>query len=155
MSLETLHKIARAPRPGPLLREYLRRLEAQGQAHQLTLLRPNLRAKLLATDYVPCRMGGMLLARACLLIRSRVWPSGRRRGQPIQRACVGCPLGEEYARRLPGFPLPPPSQPAEVLSPAQRQAKARAQNLPWVERQDMDPMREAATLTPDDADEWR
>lgn len=157
MSIETLRKIARSPRPGPLLRKLLGILDAPPpyqSSFPLIEPRPTLGALLLATDRVPCRMGGMLLVKTCLLIRSRVWPSGKRKGHPRQLACVGCPLGAEYAKRLPGYPLPPQSQPAEVLSPEQRRAKAACGTNAAGEH-GMDPMREAASLTPDDVNDWR
>ncbi len=155
--MQTLHKIARSPRAGELLRKLLAIVDGP-QPYQTSFPliepRPTLGALLLATDRVPCKMGGMLLVKTCLLIRSRTWPSGKRKGQPRQLACVGCPLGAEYAKRLPGFPLPPQSQPAEVLSPEQRRAKA-ASGMNGAARYGMDPMREAASLTPDDVNDWR
>jgi hypothetical protein len=150
VNIETLHRIARSPRAGELLRKWLAANDGPSP-YQRTLPilepRPTLGARLLEHDRVPCRMGGMLLVKTCLLIRSRVWPSGRRKGHPRQPACVGCPLGEEYARRLPGYPLPSQSQPAEVLSPEQRRAKAaQGSGRSYT----ADPIREAADMTPED-----
>ena len=102
-------------------------------------------------EIVPCRLGGTLLVRSCLDRRSAVWPSGHRRGRPMKLECQGCPLGEAYAARSPWHIPPKPSQPAEVKDPEQRAAKMRwdaehvPDDQPW-----MDPMREAASLTPDD-----
>jgi hypothetical protein len=150
VDLETLHRIARSPRAGELLRKWLAMNDGPSPYQRsLPIIepRPTLGARLLEYDRVPCRMGGMLLVRTCLLIRSRVWPSGRRKGHPRQLACVGCPLGEEYARRLPGYPLPAQSQPAEVLSPQQRLAKSAQTNG---RSYALDPVCEAASMTPED-----
>jgi len=151
VEITTLYKIARSPRAGELLRRLLE-ITDRPPPFQLSLPiiepRPTLGALLLAHDRVPCRMGGMLLVKTCLLIRSRVYPSGKRKGHPRQPACRGCPLGVEYAKRMVGFPLPPQSMPAEVLSPAQRRAKAaRAATAPWSV---LNPVLEAAGMTPDD-----
>jgi hypothetical protein len=109
---------------------------------------------LLPWEHVRCRMGGMLSVSSCLTMRSRVWPSGRRKGAVIRLDCVGCELGVDYARRCDGFVPPRPSQAAEVLSPTQRRAKARwLSSRVWQDDGDhMSPFAEAAALTPDDND---
>lgn len=104
---------------------------------------------------VPCRMGGVLTVRSCLVIRSRRWPTGQRKGVPVMQACIGCPLGEDYARRSPWFVPPPQTQPRYVLAPAQRAARAKAMGSWQARAVAMDPVREAAELTPDDATDWR
>lgn len=109
---------------------------------------------------VECRIGGTLPLRDCLTRRSRRYASGGRagagggpRGQPVNLECKGCPLGESYAQRAPGFVPPPQSRPPEVLPPAQRRAKFRAiaENLtPALQATQDDPLAIVASMTPDD-----
>jgi hypothetical protein len=116
-------------------------------------------------DVVRCRLGAKLFVQACLDHRSAVWPSGgdgtRRRvdgsvnrgrqGKPKHPECQGCPVGEAYAARAPWHVPPKPSQPREVMEQEQRAAKERWQaergfdDQPW-----LDPLKQAADLTPDD-----
>ena len=79
------------------------------------------------------------------------WPSGDRRGKPQFPTCAGCALGAAYRARLEGYTQRPDSQAPEVMSNAQRAARLRwnLSRLPFDE-EGRDPMREAATLTPDD-----
>lgn len=106
---------------------------------------------------VPCRMdkmGGTIPLRTCLVLRSRVWPSGNRKGSPVHLQCVGCELGAEHAKRLPQFVPPPQSQAPEVLPQDQRRARDRAapeRALSWAEH----PMTIASGMTPDDPNDWR
>lgn len=110
--------------------------------------------------YVECRVGGVIALRDCLTRRSRKYPSGGRagrgggpKGQLVNLECKGCPLGEAYAQRAPGFVPPPQSRPAEVLPPKQRAAKARAKaegRLGPVGAQREDPLAVVAGMTPDD-----
>jgi hypothetical protein len=100
-------------------------------------------------------MGGVLTVRSCLVIRSRVWPTGRRRGRPVMLACVGCRLGEDYASRSPWFVPPPQTQPQYVLAPAQRAARAKAVGSWWAGTVATDPLQEVAAMTPDDGADWR
>lgn len=95
--------------------------------------------------------------RDCLVRRSRVWPSGGGKGCPRYAQCQGCQTGEENAGKCPGIVLPPSTLPRETLSPSQQKAK-RARALVGLEDGEVvrvDPVREAATLTPDDATDWR
>ena len=165
-----LRKIAASARPGVLLRQILRSrtkvakrqrfIEAPYQRPLRIVMPRPVGAGLRETDWVVCRMGGLLLARACLVMRSRVWPSGKRKGRPMRLECVGCPFGAEYARRLPGFIPPPPSQPTEVLSPEQRAARAKWKSThettdEVLQQGTLSPLTEAAMCSPDDESDWR
>jgi hypothetical protein len=116
---------------------------------------------LLGSALVECRVGGTIPLRDCLTRRSRTYPSGGRagarggpKGQLVNLECKGCPLGEAHAQRAPGFLPPAQSRPAEVLSPAQRQAKRRAQAEGRLRQESgalrEDPLAVVASMTPDD-----
>jgi hypothetical protein len=66
-----------------------------------------------------------LSLRACLWRVTALWPSGGRAGHPRVPECARCPLGLERLEAAPWYIPPPPSQPAEVLPPEQRAARAR------------------------------
>jgi hypothetical protein len=104
-------------------------------------------------DLVACRLGGVLLAGRCAERQVRTWPSGRRKGRPIWLACHGCETGAGYLARLADFVRPRDSQPAEVMSLAQRRAKIlwRLSNLEHPEHElGLSPLEECNMLTPDD-----
>jgi hypothetical protein len=54
--------------------------------------------------------------RECLYRRSRVYPSGNRKGAPqdVALTCVGCEVGAALAAQLPGYVPPPSTQPRET-----------------------------------------
>lgn len=97
--------------------------------------------------------------RECLTRRSRTWAAGGGKGSaaPEATACKGCGVGMHWSVQLPRF-RPPRSTLAPVVLPnSQRLAKrARALvNLGDDEVVRVDPLREAATMSPDDPNDWR
>ena len=109
-----------------------------------------------ALDLVECPARGTLLARACGTRHAARIPSGGGRGAPKFHDCAACPRGALHLERLRASGWEPPADtlPAEILPNAQRCARKRwertfaAYATPAVERGD--PVREAASLTPDD-----
>lgn len=101
-----------------------------------------------ACDEVRCRVGPSLFAIRCADRQMARWPSGARKGTPKHLECVGCELGRMYRARMPWHVPPKDSQPAEVLSPAQRRARDAARAIDHETH--ADPLYEAALLTPDD-----
>jgi hypothetical protein len=173
---KTLERIARARQPGVLLRQLLagrkrverrrRTLGDEEPRYQRSLriiVDAPAEGPLREWDQVPCRIHPpgarppIILVRACLNRQADVWPSGNRKGHPKKLECVGCPLGASYKARLPGYKPPPPSQPAEVLSREQREAKRRFQQEHELDDggDSMSPLKEAAGMTPDDRNDWR
>jgi hypothetical protein len=96
-----------------------------------------------------------LMVEACLRRHTGMWPSGRRRGAPRWPFCAACPLGALHLRRAPWYRAPPPSQPAEVLSPVQLAARDRWRRSflrvpPVLGPDDVDPLRVASDMSPED-----
>ena len=100
-----------------------------------------------------------MAVKECLIRRTRVWPSGGGRGSPAPAAsaCIGCPVGAAWSTQVPCFTPPPSTLAAEVMSPTQREAKRHRASVGLEEdgAVRLDPMREAAGLTPDDGSDWR
>jgi hypothetical protein len=96
------------------------------------------------------RLDGTFRVRECLERRGAVWPSGKRKGAPKSPQCQGCRVGEAFAACFPGLELRPPSQAPEMLR-GRRALTIVMDEAPH----GYCPMAEAATLTPDDRDEWR
>jgi len=123
---------------------------------QLALILP---AVALADPFTCPRLRGVMTIEDCLVRRTRTWPSGGGKGSPAPEAmvCVGCETGSGWAVQLPNFKPPPSTMAPAVLPNSQRMAKqARALvGLGDDEVVRVDPMAEAATLTPDDKTDWR
>lgn len=103
-------------------------------------------------DLVECpRLVATLPAGRCADRHLARWPSGHRKGSPRWPVCAACPAGAALRARLSGYMPPPDTQPAEVMSNAQRLAKVRwALSRLGVGDVERDPMAEAALMTPDD-----
>jgi hypothetical protein len=171
-----LERIARSTRPGVLLRQALESTRMRRRRCSKARFQPALpitrvlqtagqrvvhvqpAGALFPWELVQCRIGGQLQVQACLTRRAKVYPSGGEqggiggpKGRPVILECLGCQLGASYAARSSWFVAPKPSRAPEVLSPAQRAAKALYRAEHELDDQDwMDPMREAAMLSPDD-----
>jgi hypothetical protein len=93
-----------------------------------------------------------LMVSACLTRHTATWPSGRRAGHPRFRPCDRCAQGAAVLAACPTFEPPPPSQPAEVMKPAQRAARARykLEHLDEPPAHDLSPIAEASLAVPDD-----
>jgi hypothetical protein len=102
-------------------------------------------------EMVHCRLGATLSVKACLDHRTDLWPSGGRRGATKHPECTGCPLGAGYAVRAAWHAPRKPSQPRDVMTYEQRVARERWVGIHGAGPGRMDPMAEAAMLTPDDA----
>jgi hypothetical protein len=90
----------------------------------------------------------------CLFRHGAKWASGRRRGTPRFRMCSNCPAGALRTRRSTWWRQPPPSQPALVMSAAQRRAKLRFRLENLEERMGNEPgfWAEADSLSPSERD---
>mgnify|MGYP003466026943 FL=1 len=102
------------------------------------------------------RLRVTMRVRDCLDRRSRIWPSGGGRGCLRHAECLGCPVGDGHAAGLPYYSPPPSTLAPAVLPPGQRRARDR-----WMREHEttdgatVDPLVEAAAMTPDDATDWR
>lgn len=140
---------ARQQMPLPIIRV----IEVAGERRIVAA--PAGKGELFAFDSVPCRLGGWLLLKVCLDRRTDLWPSGKRRNCMRHPECEGCKIGEDYAARSTWHVPRKPTQPAEVLAPEQRKAKAKWMAEHITLPADQDPMAEAASLTPDDDTDWK
>jgi hypothetical protein len=112
-----------------------------------------------ANARVTCsRLRCTLSAVACATRHSARWPSGRRKGHGRFQPCDRCEQGADVLAQLErsGWWRPADSQPAEDADNEQRAARSK-----WlrsfagfgdVGATDMDPLAEAALMSPDDHD---
>jgi hypothetical protein len=128
----------------------LRELRRIQRLQPTALLSAFLRARQAATVFRCERLSCEMPIRDCLENRADLWPSGGPKGKPKRIECVGCPQGEVNALLVPTYRTRPATRPPEVLPPAQRAARARADLERLPVGGGLCPMQEAATLTPDD-----
>jgi hypothetical protein len=94
----------------------------------------------------------------CIQRAKKVYPSGGRKNSPCWRQCAACEQGKAVALACPGIEIRPASQWPDVLPASQRmakRAKALVANYEPGETWSMDPMKEAATMSPDDTNDWK